>query len=181
MVEQILRDFDHAHGLRSACLRYFNAAGADPDALLGEDHDPETHLLPLLLLTALQRYESVTIFGDDYATPDGTCIRDYIHVSDLAAAHVAALNYLLKGGRSQAFNLGSGHGFSVKEVLEQARAVTESIIKTEIGPRREGDPAALVAGSGRAGEVLGWTPRYPDLETILRHAWRWHRKRHATA
>ncbi|WNZ26632.1 UDP-glucose 4-epimerase GalE [Leptolyngbya sp. NK1-12] len=178
MVERILADFDHAYGLKSVCFRYFNAAGADPEARLGEDHDPETHLIPLVLQTALGKRESIAIFGTDYPTEDGTCIRDYIHVTDLATAHVLGLEYLLEGGNSDAFNLGNGSGFSVKQVIEAARQVTGREIKAVELERRPGDPPALIGSSTKARDVLGWHPQYADLHEIIRHAWNWHQKRH---
>jgi UDP-glucose 4-epimerase len=179
MVENILSDFDVAYGLRSVRFRYFNAAGADPSGKLGEDHSPETHLIPLILLTALGQREHISVYGTDYPTPDGTCIRDYIHVSDLAAAHVLGLEYLLKGGESQVFNLGNGSGFSVKEVIETAKKVTGKDIPVVYGDRRAGDPSILVGSSDRARAVLGWQPQYPNLEDIITHAWQWHQLRHA--
>jgi UDP-glucose 4-epimerase len=179
MVENILSDFDVAYGLRSVRFRYFNAAGADPSGKLGEDHSPETHLIPLILLTALGQREHISVYGTDYPTPDGTCIRDYIHVSDLAAAHVLGLEYLLKGGESQVFNLGNGSGFSVKEVIETAKKVTGKNIPVVYGDRRAGDPPILVGSSDRARAVLGWQPQYPNLEDIITHAWQWHQLRHA--
>jgi UDP-glucose 4-epimerase len=179
MVERILADFDTAFGLKSVSFRYFNAAGAEPTGLLGEDHSPETHLIPLVLLTALGKRESVSILGTDYPTPDGTCIRDYIHVTDLAQAHVLGLEYLLKGGDSQAFNLGNGSGFSVKEVIETASLVTGREIKIVECDRRLGDPPILVGSSHKAQKVLGWQPQYPDVKDILAHALRWHQQRHA--
>lgn len=179
MVEQILRDFDKANGLKSVCFRYFNAAGADPYGRSGEDHQPETHLIPLVLLTALGHRESVSIFGSDYSTPDGTCQRDYIHVADLAQAHVLGLEYLLKGGESQFINLGNGNGFSVKEVIEVAREITGRDIKAVACDRRPGDPPMLVGSSQRAREILGWNPQYADLHQIISHAWQWHQTRHS--
>lgn len=179
MVERILSDFDHAYDLRSVRFRYFNAAGADPQGRLGEDHAPETHLIPLVLLAALGQRESISIFGTDYDTPDGTCIRDYIHVTDLAQAHVQGLNYLLKGGTTEIFNLGNGNGFSVREVIETAQTVTNRPIKVIETERRPGDPAVLVGSSQKAQSVLGWQPEYADLKVILEHAWRWHQQRHA--
>jgi UDP-glucose 4-epimerase len=179
MVERILADFDTAFGLKSVSFRYFNAAGAEPTGLLGEDHSPETHLIPLVLLTALGKRESVSILGTDYPTPDGTCIRDYIHVTDLAQAHVLGLEYLLKGGDSQAFNLGNGSGFSVKEVIETASLVTGREIKIVECDRRLGDPPILVGSSDKAQKVLGWQPQYPDVKDILTHALAWHQQRHA--
>ena len=173
MVEQMLEDYDTAYGLRSTCLRYFNAAGADPDGELGERHDPETHLIPLALQVASGRRPSITVFGDDYATPDGTCIRDYIHVNDLGEAHWLALQRLWEGSGSTAYNLGNGHGFSVREVIDTARAVTGREIPVEYGQRRPGDPARLVADARRAQAELGWKPRRADLATIIADAWRW--------
>jgi UDP-glucose 4-epimerase len=173
MVEQILRDYDHAYGLRSVCLRYFNAAGADPGAALGERHDPEAHLIPLVLQAATGRRAHITVFGEDYDTPDGTCIRDYIHVTDLCEAHLLALERLWNGAPSDAFNLGNGQGFSVSEVIETARAVTGLDIPVVRGTRRPGDPARLVADARRARGVLGWHPRHADLATIVEHAWAW--------
>lgn len=178
MVEKILADFDVAFGLKSVIFRYFNASGANPDGLLGEDHNPETHLIPLVLQTALGRRESVSILGTDYPTPDGTCVRDYIHVSDLADAHVLGLEFLLKGGDSQVFNLGNGNGFSVREVIETAKEVTGREIKIVEGSRRPGDVPVLVGSSDKAREILGWSPQYPDLPEIVAHAWQWHQKRH---
>ncbi len=178
MVEQVLKDFDSAYQLKSVRFRYFNAAGADPAGQLGEDHIPETHLIPLVLLTALGKRESISIFGTDYPTPDGTCVRDYIHVTDLAAAHVLGLKYLLKGGETTVFNLGNGNGFSVKEVIETARQITDREIKAVECPRRAGDPPALVGSSDRARSILGWNPKYADLNQIIAHAWKWHQKRH---
>lgn len=180
MVERILADFDQAYGLKSVCFRYFNAAGADPEGRLGEDHAPETHLIPLVLMTALGKQDSISIFGTDYPTPDGTCIRDYIHVTDLAQAHVLGLEYLLKGGHSETFNLGNGSGFSVKEVIESARQVTGTAIVAVEHDRRPGDPPALVGSGEKAKTILGWKPEYPDISQILNHAWQWHQKRHGT-
>ncbi|UVL76018.1 UDP-glucose 4-epimerase GalE [Pseudomonas putida] len=173
MVEQILEDFDRAYGLKSVCLRYFNAAGADPDGQLGERHEPETHLIPLILQAASGRREAVTVFGRDYDTPDGTCIRDYVHVADLATAHALAVDYLLAGGERTAFNLGNGLGFSVQQVIDTARAVTGRQIKTLDAPRRAGDPPRLVADASKALQVLGWRPEFASLEQIVRHAWQW--------
>jgi UDP-glucose 4-epimerase len=178
MVEQILQDFDVAYGLKSVRFRYFNAAGADPEGRLGEDHNPETHLIPLVLQTALGLRESISVFGTDYSTPDGTCIRDYIHVSDLADAHVLGINHLLQGGSSEVFNLGNGNGFSVKQVIEAARTVTGQPIPVIEGDRRPGDPSALVGSAVKAREVLGWAPQYSDIEDMIRHAWAWHQHRH---
>lgn len=178
MVEHILADFDRAYDFRSVSFRYFNAAGADPQGRLGEDHQPETHLIPLVLMAALGKRDSISIFGTDYPTPDGTCIRDYIHVTDLAEAHVLGLNYLLKGGKSQQFNLGNGNGFSVREVIEMAQKVTGRSISAIECDRRPGDPPALVGSAEKARSRLGWNPQYADLEQILSHAWQWHQKRH---
>lgn len=178
MVEQILDDFDRAYDLRSVRFRYFNAAGADPQGRLGEDHTPETHLIPLVLMTALAQRESISIYGTDYDTADGTCIRDYIHVSDLAQAHVLGLEYLLKGGGTEVFNLGNSKGFSVQEVIEAARTVTSRPIPVILAERRPGDPPALVGSAEKAQRLLGWQPQYGELETILEHAWQWHQQRH---
>lgn len=179
MVERILADFDLAYDLKSVSFRYFNAAGADPNGLLGEDHNPETHLLPLVLMTALGKRESVAIFGTDYPTRDGTCIRDYIHVCDLADAHVLGLEYLLNGGDSNIFNLGNGSGFSVKEAIDAAREITGKEIKAIECDRRPGDPPMLVGSSEKARKILGWQPQYGDIKDIISHAWNWHQKRHA--
>jgi UDP-glucose 4-epimerase len=176
MVEQILSDYDRAYGLRSICLRYFNAAGADPDGRIGERHDPETHLIPLVLQAASGRRPEVTVFGTDYPTPDGTCIRDYIHVEDLCRVHLLALEALWQGGASCAYNLGNGSGFSVQQVIDTARQVTGRKIPMVYGPRRDGDPARLIADSARAVRELEWQPQYADLATIVSHAWRWERQ-----
>ncbi|MEC4892848.1 MAG: UDP-glucose 4-epimerase GalE [Oscillatoria sp. PMC 1051.18] len=178
MVEQILTDFDRAYDLKSVRFRYFNAAGAAPSGLLGEDHNPETHLIPLVLLTALGKRESISIFGTDYPTPDGTCLRDYIHVTDLAAAHVLGLEYLLKGGETNVFNLGNGNGFSVREVIDTVKKVTGQDFSVVECDRRPGDPPALVGTSAKARQILGWYPQYTDLNEIIRHAWQWHQQRH---
>ncbi len=176
MVETILEDLSEAHGLRYASLRYFNAAGADPEGEIGEWHDPETHLIPLVLDAALGRREDVKIFGTDYDTPDGTCIRDYIHVTDLAAAHLAALEYLETKHKSGIFNLGNGNGFSVRQVIDEARRVTGREIRTRQVERRPGDPDALIGSSEKASRTLGWTPRFTDLPEIIGTAWEWHKK-----
>jgi len=176
MVEQMLTWFHRIHGLRYASLRYFNVAGALPHR--GEAHEPETHIIPLILDVALGRREKIFIFGDDYDTPDGTCIRDYIHVLDLADAHILALSALEQQSR-MIFNLGNGSGFSVKQVIEAARRVTGHPIPVEIKPRRPGDPARLVASSAQAQAHLGWKPRHPDLDDILSSAWAWHQQRYA--
>lgn len=178
MVERILADFDRAYDFNSVIFRYFNAAGADPEGHLGEDHNPETHLIPLVLQTALGKRESISIFGTDYPTPDGTCIRDYIHVTDLATAHCQGLEYLLDSGKSEIFNLGNGSGFSVKETIEAARQVTGREIKAVECDRRPGDPPALVGSSEKARDILGWSPQYSDIDRILTHAWQWHQQRH---
>ncbi|HLO87494.1 MAG TPA: UDP-glucose 4-epimerase GalE [Nostocaceae cyanobacterium] len=178
MVERILADFDVAYGLKSVLFRYFNAAGADPSGLLGEDHNPESHLIPLVLLTALGKREAISIFGTDYDTPDGTCIRDYIHVNDLADAHVLGLKYLLNGGESEVFNLGNGNGFSVREVIAAAEEVTGLEIPVKECDRRPGDSPILIGSSEKAKTILNWQPRYLDIKDIVAHAWQWHQKRH---
>jgi UDP-glucose 4-epimerase len=180
MVERILEDFEVAYDFQSVSFRYFNASGADPDGRLGEDHSPETHLIPLILLAALGKQDAISIFGTDYPTPDGTCIRDYIHVSDLAQAHVLGLQYLLKGGKRNVFNLGNGNGFSVREVIEAARQITGKPIRVIDRDRRPGDPPILVGSSEKARRILNWQPQYTDLNDILNHAWQWHQKRHAS-
>lgn len=176
MVEQALADYDHAYGFKSVCLRYFNAAGAHPAALLGERHDPETHLIPLVLQAASGRRPHITVFGRDYDTPDGTCIRDYIHILDLAEAHWLALQHLQSGGESAAFNLGNGNGYSVENVIQAARRISGKIIPVQEGQRRAGDPARLVANADKIKQQLGWQPAYADLDTIVEHAWRWESK-----
>lgn len=176
MVEQVLDDYDRAYGLKAVCLRYFNAAGADPEGELGERHQPETHLIPLVLQAASRRREAIAVFGTDYDTPDGTCIRDYVHVTDLCDAHALALEYLLAGGESARFNLGNGQGFSVQEVIDTASRVTGKKIPVRYEARRPGDPARLVADSRKAKEVLGWQPKRTELEAILTDAWTWERK-----
>jgi UDP-glucose 4-epimerase len=173
MIEQVLADYDAAYGLKSVCLRYFNAAGADPEGQLGERHEPETHLIPLVLQAASGRRPHISVFGRDYDTPDGTCIRDYVHIADLCEAHWLALQSLMNGGPSQAYNLGNGNGFSVQEVIDTAEAVTGRKIAVVHAPRREGDPARLVADATLARKQLGWQPQYADLATIIEHAWKW--------
>jgi UDP-arabinose 4-epimerase len=173
-VERALHWLGVAHGLRSVSLRYFNAAGADPERELGEDHDPETHLIPLVIQSALGVRDPVKVFGTDYPTPDGTAVRDYIHVTDLANAHVAALEYLRAGGASTALNLGTGRGHSVREVIAAVERLSGRPVPAREAPRRPGDPPVLVADAARAGEVLGWHPRLSDLETIVATAWAWH-------
>jgi UDP-arabinose 4-epimerase len=179
MVERMLADFGTAYGLRSISLRYFNAAGADPDGEIGEDHDPETHLIPLVLETAMGKRRNVTIHGTDYDTPDGTCIRDYVHVTDLAEAHVLALKALQGNGNAASRNLGIGKGFSVKQVIETARSVTNRTIAVKEGARRPGDPPQLVADATRAKGELGWKPQCQDLDQIIGSAWNWMLKRKA--
>lgn len=174
-VEKVLKWCDNAYGIKYTALRYFNAAGAHKDGSIGEDHDPETHLIPIILQVALGIRDRIMIFGDDYATPDGTCIRDYVHVADLASAHLLALRRLMKGEDSRIYNLGNGKGFSVKEVIEVARKVTGAEIKAEVAPRRAGDPAVLVASSEKAKKELGWNPKYDALDTIIETAWNWHK------
>ena len=164
-----------AHGLRFVSLRYFNACGAHVSGRIGEAHDPESHLIPLILQVPNGQREAISIFGDDYDTKDGTCVRDYIHVTDLAQAHILAVYYLMKGGKSDIFNLGNGVGFTVREVVETARKVTGDPIKAVISPRRAGDPARLIASSEKAKRVLGWKPEHADLEEIIATAWNWHR------
>lgn len=171
ILERYLHWLERVYGMRYACLRYFNACGAT--ASRGEDHDPETHLIPLVLQVALGQREHITVFGDDYATPDGTCIRDYVHVIDLAEAHILAFQYLEQG--SFHFNLGNGRGYSVREVIEVARSVTGHPIPAIVGPRRPGDPDVLVAGINHITETLGWRPQFGDLTTIIESAWRWHK------
>jgi len=170
MVERILEWLDACRGVRSVRLRYFNACGANNAAGLGERHEPETHLIPLIL-RAVRTGKPMTLFGDDYPTPDGTCIRDYIHVDDLASAHIAALNHLLSGGPSDAFNAGTGRGFSVKEVVEAVEKITGKKVPYTMGPRREGDPAQLIANSTKLRETLGWQPQFDTLESIIESAW----------
>lgn len=176
MVEQILRDLDHAHGLKSVCLRYFNAAGADADGELGERHIPETHLVPLVLQAASGRRDNISIFGTDYDTPDGTCVRDYIHIEDLCSAHLLALESLVAGGDSRVYNMGNGQGYSIRDVIDTVKKVTGSDFDVVEAPRRDGDPARLVADSKQLQADLGWKPKYPDLETIIQHAWDWEKK-----
>jgi UDP-glucose-4-epimerase GalE len=176
MVETMLRWFDEIHHVTSVCLRYFNAAGADPEGNLGEEHEPETHLIPLLL-RAVETGNPATIFGDDYPTPDGTCVRDYIHVNDLAQAHILAFEHLLNGGASEQFNVGTGRGHSIREMVKAVEEVTGKKVPHTIGPRREGDPASLVAASDKLRATLGWKPQYAELRTIVEHAWNFERRR----
>jgi UDP-glucose 4-epimerase len=176
MVEKLLRWFDQIHGLRSISLRYFNASGADPDGRLGEEHDPETHLIPLLF-RAIATGTPITLFGDDYPTRDGTCIRDYIHVNDIAQAHILALEALVAGGASDVFNVGTGSGYSVREVVRAVEEVTGGKVPYVMGPRREGDPPELMADSGKLRRTLHWTPRYSELRDIVSTAWNFEQKR----
>ncbi len=173
-LERMLADCARAYGVKYAALRYFNASGADVEAGIGERHDPETHLIPIVLEAALGKRPHVSVFGDDYATPDGTCVRDYIHVIDLAEAHLAALAHLVRGGESGAFNLGTGQGHSVRAVIDAARRVTRREIQVVQGPRRDGDPPFLVASAEKAARVLGWTAKRTSLDAIVRDAWEWH-------
>ena len=173
-MEKMMKWVSRANGVRYVSLRYFNAAGALPDGSIGEDHKTETHLIPLILQVPTGRRDHITVFGDDYPTPDGTCLRDYIHVVDLADAHVLALEYLRKGGASDIFNLGNGQGFSVKEMIAAAEKATGRSIKVDIGARRAGDPAQLIASSEKARTVLGWKPQFTDVEQVIGTAWKWH-------
>ena len=172
VVERALEDYERAYGLKSVCFRYFNAAGADPSGKLGERHDPESHLIPRVLQAASGRLAEFKVFGTDYETPDGTCIRDYVHVSDLCNAHLAGLDHLFRTRQSHRFNLGNGNGYSVKEVIETAHRITGRTFPVQYGPRRAGDPPRLVADSALARRDLGWKPRYPELRTIIEHAWK---------
>ena len=176
MIEKILKDYSQAYGIKYVSLRYFNAAGADPDCEIGEWHEPETRLIPLVLDVAIGKSEAIKIFGTDYPTPDGTCIRDYIHVVDIARAHILALEYLMKEGKSDAFNLGNGSGFSVKEVIHKAEEITGREIKTITWRRRPGDPPVLVGSNEKAKKVLGWYSQYGDLDVIIKTAWEWHKR-----
>lgn len=173
MIEQVLDDYDKAYGLHSTCLRYFNAAGADPDGELGERHSPETHLIPLILQAASGRRDDIKVFGDDYETDDGTCVRDYIHINDLCDAHSLALNCMIKNNKSARFNLGNGKGFSVKQVIDVAKKVSGKDFKVTIEPRREGDPAVLVADATLAKKELNWQPKLAELDDIVKTAWDW--------
>lgn len=177
MVERIFKDYNKAYGLRFVVLRYFNAAGADPDGEIGESHDPETHIIPLVLDAASGLREDIKVFGTDYDTKDGSCIRDYIHVYDLATAHLLALHHLEKGGKSDFFNLGNEIGTSVLEVVESAKKVTGKEFKVTLIDRRPGDPAKLVGASSKAKLILGWKPEYEGIDTIISHAWKWHEKK----
>lgn len=174
MMEQFMSDYDKAYGMKYVALRYFNAAGAHRSGEIGEAHKPESHLIPIILQTALGQRSHIGIFGEDYPTRDGTCIRDYIHITDLADAHIRALDYLENGGKSTYYNLGNGNGFSVKEVIETARRVTGEAIPAKVEGRRPGDPATLVASSEKIKRELGWKPRYDSLDEIVASAWKWH-------
>ncbi|MBC9825906.1 UDP-glucose 4-epimerase GalE [Carnobacterium inhibens] len=174
MMEKMLKWCDKAYGMNYVALRYFNVAGAKLDGTIGEDHTPESHLVPIILQTALGQRDQISIFGDDYNTPDGTCIRDYVHVVDLIEAHILALEYLKAGNKSNTFNLGSSTGFSVKEMVEAAREVTEKDIPATMETRRAGDPSILIASSDKAKEILGWKPQYTDVKDIIASAWNWH-------
>ncbi len=176
MVEQILKDFELAHGVKSTILRYFNASGADPDGEVGEKHDPETHLIPLILDAVMGVRENITVFGTDYDTRDGTCIRDYIHVNDLAQAHLLALDWMIENQRCNHFNLGNGEGFTVKEIIEVVEKVTGKPVPIKLGERREGDAASLIGSSEKARHLLGWRPRLNSIEDIVSTAWTWHQK-----
>ena len=180
-VERLLRWYGEAYGLRWMALRYFNAAGADPEAEIGEDHDPETHLIPLVIQTALGVKPFVEVYGTDYPTPDGTAIRDYIHVMDLAEAHLRGLSYLTDGGESAALNLGTGNGHSVREVIATVASISGRSVPVREAARRAGDPPVLVADASGASRLLGWQPMYPDLQTIVAHAWEWHTRQLPTA
>ena len=176
LVEEMLERFDQMYGLKYVSLRYFNAAGADPDGELGERHNPETHLIPLVLQAASGRRDSISIFGSDYDTFDGTCVRDYIHINDLVEAHIKAITYLRQGHSSTTFNLGNGKGFSVKEIIEAAEEVTGKNIPVKLDRRRAGDPPTLVADASLATDVLGWTTEFKDIKDIIKHAWNWEKK-----
>lgn len=180
VVERILQDFDSAYGLKSVALRYFNAAGADPDGEIGEDHEPETHLIPNLLLTALGKKAAFYLQGTDYPTPDGTCVRDFIHVCDLAEAHVLALDYLFNEGISNSFNLANGTGYSIKQMISCVEKITQRRVNVIEVERRKGDPSILISSSKKASIELAWRPKYTDLATIVTHAWKWHQKRHGS-
>lgn len=173
-MEKMMKWCDKAYGMKFVALRYFNVAGASKTGLIGEDHHPETHLIPIVLQAAAGERDHIAIFGDDYPTKDGTCIRDYVHIEDLVAAHRLALEYLLAGGKSDVFNLGSSEGFSVKEIVEAARKVTEKEIHAKLAPRRAGDPSTLIASSDKAKEILGWRPEHTNIPEILADAWNWH-------
>jgi UDP-glucose-4-epimerase GalE len=181
IVERMLREVETAHGIRNVTLRYFNAAGADPGGEIGENHTPETHLIPLTIFAAMGQSSSIGIFGDDYPTHDGTCVRDYVHVSDLAAAHVAAVDWLAANKASESFNLGNGRGYSVSEVVRAVEEVTGSPVKTDVRARRAGDPPCLVSDSSKARQLLGWAPRFSELSLQVEHAFRWFRNGYRNA
>lgn len=174
IIEDMLADYDHAYGLKYIALRYFNACGADGSGMLGEDHRPESHLIPLVIAAALKKRQNIEIFGTDYPTPDGTCIRDYIHVGDLAQAHILALDALREGGASEVYNLGNGNGYSVREIITAVEKVTQKQIAIAESERRAGDPAVLIASSEKISKQLGWHPKYTRIEDIIASAWRWH-------
>jgi len=174
-MEKMMKWVSKANGINYVSLRYFNAAGALEDGSIGEDHSPESHLIPLILQVPLGKREAITVFGEDYDTPDGTCIRDYIHVLDLADAHIKAVEYLQNGNESNIFNLGNGIGFSVKEMIDSAKEATSEEIKVVVGERRAGDPARLIASNEKAQKILGWTPKYTDVKAIIKTAWTWHK------
>lgn len=176
VIEHMLRDYSSVYDMNYVALRYFNAAGADPSGVIGEDHHPETHLIPLILEAALGKREAITIFGTDYPTADGTCVRDYIHVNDLASAHVLAMQHLAQGGKSEVFNLGTGNGFSVKEIVDATKKVTGVDFKVIIGERRAGDPGTLIASSQKIQTMLGWKPIYSSVENVIKDAWHWHKQ-----
>jgi UDP-glucose 4-epimerase len=171
MVEKILEDYDKAYGLKSVSFRYFNAAGADPKSEIGEEHQPETHLIPLVLKVAQGELKELSVFGDDYPTPDGTCIRDYIHVNDLSDAHIRGIDFLKREKRSEQFNLGNGNGFSVKEIIDISEKITTKKISYKISDRREGDPAKLIGNAGKAKKILDWNPKYSNIQEIIQTAW----------
>lgn len=175
-MEKMMKWCDQAYGMKYVALRYFNACGAHENGLIGELHNPETHLIPLILQVPLKKHETIYVFGNDYDTKDGTCIRDYIHVNDLADAHIRALNYLYQGNQSQTFNLGNGEGYSVLEIINAAKEVTQLPIHVTMAPRRAGDPAKLVADNSKAKEILGWQPQYTDIKQIIQTAWNFHLK-----
>lgn len=174
MIERILEDYDHAYGIKHISLRYFNAAGADPEGEIGERHEPETHLIPLTIFAALGKRDSISIYGTDYPTDDGTCVRDYIHVNDLADAHIKALEYLRDSGQSAVFNLGNDNGYSVREIIDRVKMVSQRNFNVVEQERRPGDPPVLVSSSDRAANILGWTPKFADIDSIIATAWNWH-------
>lgn len=175
MVEKILQDFKNAHDINYVVLRYFNACGASSDGEIGEKHDPETHLIPLAIYAALKKLDSITIYGDDYKTKDGSCIRDYVHVEDLASAHLKALEFLFKNNRSDIFNVGIGNGFSVKEIIDVVKKISGKNFTVKIGARRAGDPAELIADNNKIKNILGWNPKYTSIEKMIETAYNWHK------